>query len=101
MCHYGKKYFIGILQALQENATITKAWIVNMKREREKALVLISKCKGYFKTKLGNKVILVQLKPTEEKAFHLRHMVLALFLCDTVLLFVGFYGVQHHHRLCN
>ena len=43
MCHYGKKYFIGILQALQENATITKACIINTKGEGEKGLVLIPK----------------------------------------------------------
>lgn len=42
MCHYGKKCFIGILQALEENATITKAWIINTKGEGEKGLVLIS-----------------------------------------------------------
>lgn len=36
MCHYGKKYFIGILQALQENDTITKAWIINMEGEGER-----------------------------------------------------------------
>lgn len=59
MCHYGKKYFIGMLQALQQNATITKAWIINTKEEGEKDLVLIFKCKGYFRTKLGNKAILV------------------------------------------
>jgi len=65
MCHYGKKHFIGILQVLQENATVTKAWIINMKEEAEKGLVLISKCKGYFKTEPGNRAILVRLKPIE------------------------------------
>lgn len=49
MCHYGKKYFIGILQALQENATITKAWIINMEGEGEKGLVLILSLKDVSK----------------------------------------------------
>lgn len=49
MCHYGKKYFIGILQALQENATITKAWIVNTEGEGEKGLVLTLSLKDVSK----------------------------------------------------
>lgn len=49
MCHYGKKYFIGILPALQENATLTKAWIINMKGEGEKRLVLILSLKDVSK----------------------------------------------------
>lgn len=40
MCHYGKKYFIAILQALQEKATIKKVWIINTQQEEEKCLSL-------------------------------------------------------------